>query len=477
MTAAKTTWQERLAAADPTLRIHLIGIGGTGLSAISTVLVEMGVSVSGSDRQPNSHTQRLALEGVHIFLGQQAANLVGMAPDQRPHVVLISSAIGPQNPERQAAESLGLPVVKRNQFLPALLANRQVIAIAGTHGKSTTTAMTVQVLREAGLDVGYIIGTILPGYGNAAAGSHPYFVIEADEYDHMFLGLRPAIAVITNVEWDHPDCYPTPGSFRRAFMQFTDLVPHDGILISCADDPGAEEIRTYRSSHGQKWITYGLNNGANLRALTPFSGPDGGYVTNLSWNGEDFGQISLQVPGLHNLRNALAVLAVAHECGVPQDQAAASLANFQGTARRFELKGSAKGVIVYDDYAHHPTEVRATLSGARHRHWGQRIWAILQPHTFSRTRTVLAEMARSFDDADQVIVTDIFASRELDDGSVNPQDLVDASDHPAIRHIGSLADAAKILATEVQPGDVVITLGAGDGYKVGELLLEQISHE
>lgn len=473
----QSLWPARLAAADPTLRVHLIGIGGTGLSAVATVLVEMGVIVSGSDRQPNSHTQRLALGGVHIFLGQQAANLVDLAPAQRPDVVLISSAVGPDNPERQAAETLGLPVVKRNQFLSALLANRQVIAIAGTHGKSTTTAMTVQVLRQAGLDVGYIIGTVLAGYGNAAAGSSPYFVIEADEYDHMFLGLRPAIAVITNVEWDHPDCYPTPGSYRRAFMQFADLVPQDGVLISCADDPGAEEIRAYRSTHGQAWITYGLGMGSTLQALTPHSGPNGGYVTDLSWQGVPAGQISLQVPGLHNLRNALAVLAVGEQCGIPIPQAAAILADFQGTARRFELKGRAKGVTVYDDYAHHPTEVRATLSGARHRHQGQRIWAVIQPHTFSRTRTVLAEMARSFGDADRVIVTDIYASREQDDGTVSAQDLVEASAHRAIRHIGDLAQVAATLSAEVQPGDVVITLGAGDGYRVGELLLEQLSRD
>ena len=470
------TWQERLAAADPTLRVHLLGIGGTGLSAIATVLMEMGVTVSGSDRQPNSHTQRLAQGGAQIFLGQQAANLVERPPGQRPDVVLISSAVGPDNPERQAAEALGLPVVKRTQFLPALLAKRQVIAIAGTHGKSTTTAMTVQILREARLDVGYIIGTVLPGYGNAAAGSSPYFVIEADEYDHMFLGLRPAIAVITNVEWDHPDCYPTPSSFRRAFMQFADQAPQDGLLISCADDPGAEEIRSYRSTHGQAWTTYGLNPGADLRAIPPTPGPDGWDVALLTWKETPAGQISLQVPGLHNLRNALAALAVAKRCGVPLAQAAASLANFQGTARRFETKGSVKGVTVYDDYAHHPTEVRATLAGARHRHGDQRIWAVVQPHTFSRTRTVLAEMARSFDDADQVIVTDIFASREQDDGSISARDLVAASPHPAIRYIGDLAQAAAVLAAEVRTGDVVITLGAGDGYKVGEMLLEQLSH-
>jgi len=279
------------------------------------------------------------------------------------------------------------------------------------------------------------------------------------------------------VEWDHPDCYPTPGSFRRAFMQFADQVPQDGVLISCADDSGAEDIRAYRSTHGQPWITYGLNVGSDLRALNPIPGPDGGYVTDLAWQGAPAGQLSMQVPGLHNLCNALAVLAVARQCGVSMQQARETLATFQGTARRFEKKGSSKGVIVYDDYAHHPTEVRATLSGARHRHWDQRIWAVVQPHTFSRTRTVLAEMARSFDDADQVIVTDIFASREQDDGSVSAADLVAASDHPAIRHIGDLAAAATTLAAEVQTGDIVITLGAGDGYRVGEMLLEILSEQ
>ena len=235
------SWQTRLASGDPELHVHLIGIGGAGLSAIATVLLQMGLTVSGSDRQAGPGTDRLAALGATLFFEQVAANLTAISvangavgPDiVGPDVVLISSAIGSDNPERMAAESMGLPVVKRSEFLPALLAGRELLAVAGTHGKSTTTSMIVKILRDSGIDAGYIIGAHLPGYGNAAAGTSPYFVIEADEYDHMFLGLNPKVAVITNVEWDHPDCYPTPGSFRRAFMQFVDAVDrrgHDRLL-------------------------------------------------------------------------------------------------------------------------------------------------------------------------------------------------------------------------------------------------------
>jgi len=471
---SQASWSNRLTRSDKTLKVHLIGIGGTGLSAIATVLLEMGLHVSGSDRQANIRTEKLAELGGHIFLEQVAANLTDMAADQRPDVVLISSAISPENPERQAASALGLPIVKRSEFLGHLLGQRRVIAVAGTHGKSTTTAMIVQMLHEAGIDAGYIVGTTLAGYGNAKAGRSLYFVIEADEYDHMFLGLRPAIAVITNVEWDHPDCYPTPSSFRRAFIQFVDQVPKDGQIISCADDIGAEEIRSFGSSRSRRWITYGLAPAANLWATNPKPLQDAGYGSALQWWSQNVGHLQMQVPGLHNLRNAMAAMCVARSCNLSLIKAAQSLGNFRGTARRFEHKGSERGVTVYDDYAHHPTEVTATLSAARQRHPGKRIWAVIQPHTFSRTRNVMAEMAYSFGGADQVIVTDIYASREVDDGSISAADLVAASSHPAIRHISGLDQAADYLAQHVRPKDVVLTLGAGDSYRIGEMLLERL---
>lgn len=469
------TWQTRLAAHDPELHIHLLGIGGAGLSAIAQVLVELGYRVSGSDRQLAANLQKLANQGVRIFAGQRAENLAELdAAHQRPDVALISSAIDQQNPERQAAEQLGIPVVKRSAFLPVLLADRQLIAVAGTAGKSTTTAMIVKVLRDAGIDAGYIVGAEMPGLGNAAAGSAAYFVLEADEYDHMFLGLRPQIAVITNVEWDHPDCYPTPESFVAAFRSFVAQVPVSGLVATCADDPGADQLYHERQQPGPSWITYGLEEFADLRATRARTEVNGRQRAELAWWCAPKGMLELQAPGLHNLRNALAALTVAYWCDIPSATALASLQSFAGTGRRFEYKGEVNGVTVIDDYAHHPTKVKATLAAARRRYPTRRIWAVLQPHTYSRTKHLLPEFGASLAEADQVIVLDIYAAREADDGSIHARDLVASSPHPHIQHIAGLAESAAYLATAVQPGDVVVVMGAGDSYRVGELLLEQL---
>ncbi len=465
------SWQERLAAGDPTLRVHLLGIGGTGLSAIARVLLQMGIGVSGSDRRPGPVLQQLEAAGARVFTHQEAANLLDLRAEARPDVVLLSSAVDPANPERAAAQDLGLPVVKRAEFLPALLRDRRLIAVAGTHGKTTTTAMIVQVLRGAGIDCGYIIGSEVPAFGSGAAGSAPEFVIEADEYDHMFLGLRPQVAVITNVEWDHPDCYPTPSSFRRAFMQFTDNVHREGVIIACADDPGATLVHDYAPTRGPRWLLYGTRPGADLRATNIRAVPGGGIEADLEWWNAPNGGLRLQVAGVHNVRNALAALAVGAGCDVPSETALAALADYRGSARRFEAKGEESGVTVIDDYAHHPTEVAATLAAARGRYPDRRIWAVFQPHTYSRTRRMLYQMGESFEAADEVIVLDIYAAREADDGSVSAAELVAASPHRAIRHIAAIADAAVWLADHVRPGDVVLTLGAGDGNQVGERLL------
>lgn len=468
------SWQARLMARDPSLRVHLMGIGGTGISAIAQVLLEMGVQVYGSDRQLNAATARLAAAGATIFPQQSAANLAARPKSQYPDVVLISSAVDETNPERRAAEALGIPVVKRLDFLPVLLADRRVIAVAGSAGKSTTTAMLISILNDAGLAPGYIVGAELPKLGNAAAGKSNFFIIEADEYDRMFLGLNPAAAIITNVEWDHPDCYPTPAGFRRAFMQFVDTVDRQGLVISCLDNEGAEQLRAYALSRGPEWITYGLAPEANLRADDVTLVAGAGSTAEISCWEMPCGRLELQVPGLHNVRNALAAAAAAVWCDIPIADALASLSRFQGVARRFELKGEVAGVLVYDDYAHHPLKVTATLDAARRRFPKQRIWAIFQPHTFSRTRYFLHEMASSFDLADQVIVTDIYAARESGDGTTNAADIVAAGDHPAMRHIARLEDVAAYLADHVAAGDVVITLGAGDGYRVGEWLLDRL---
>lgn len=463
-------WQERLAAGDPALRVHLIGIGGAGLSAIARMLLELGMTVSGSDLNAGPVTRLLADRGARIFQEQSAANLEELPVDQRPDIVLASSAVKETNPELLSARQIGTPVVKRDEFLPALLEGRKVVAVAGTHGKSTTASMIITVLRDAGLAPGFIVGAELPDLGNASAGSGSYFVIEADEYDHMFLGLSPTVAVVTNVEWDHPDCYPTPSSFRRAFMQFVDQVDRSGMIISCADDDGAERIRAYAFTRGPQWITYGLNHSADLRAVVRDS-IDSANQADLVWWNAPAGRLTLHVPGTHNIRNALAALAVSTWCDIPLESAVESLASYSGVSRRFEKTGSAGDLLVFDDYAHHPTEIAATLSAARQRYPDRRIWAVFQPHTFSRTQHMLYRMGESFGDADRVIVTDIFAARESDDNSVSSAELVAASPHPAIRHIATLDDTADYLATHTESGDIVITLGAGDVNRIGYLLL------
>lgn len=467
-------WQTRLTAKDQSLRLHLLGIGGAGMSPIAKVLLGMGFQVSGSDRQVNANTQQLVAAGATIFGEQRAENLAALGAAKQPDLVLISSAIAAANPELQALIAAGIPVVKRSDFLPVLLANRKLIAVAGTHGKSTTTSMIVKILREAGMDAGYIIGADLPGYGNAAPGSDLPFVLEADEYDHMFLGLRPTVAVITNIEWDHPDCYPTPESFQQAFARFIEGVVPDGLIISCSDDAGAEQLRLERPLSDRRWITYGLTPAADIFASNPTMIGEQGFAADLHWWNAPKGQLRLQAPGLHNLRNALAALAVACTCDAPLESAIRSLWTFTGAARRFEKIGEAAGVVVIDDYAHHPTEVRATLAAARSRYPQRRLWAIFQPHTFSRTRSLLPQIAASFGEADEVIVTDIYAAREQDDPTISAAKLVAASRHKHIQHIGDLPDVADYLATHVKAGDIVITMGAGTSNQIGRRLLQQL---
>lgn len=454
--------------------MHLLGIGGAGLGPIAHVLLEMGVRISGSDRQRSANTDRLEEAGAQVLIGQVAANLTDLPIERQPDVVLISSAVAVDNPERQAAVELGLPVVKRNEFLSTLLAHRKVIAVAGAHGKSTTTAMIVKVLREGGIAAGYIIGANLPGYGSASAGRDDYFVIEADEYDYMFHGLKPDVAVITSVEWDHPDCYPTPESFHQAFAQFVTLVEPDGLVISCADDAGAEALRQGWNQPRPTWLTYGLDEMAHLRAEDPQAHAGSGYQAELQLYNAPMGELELRAPGLHNVRNALAAVAVGCWCGVPVADSSRILRTFGGVSRRFEMKGEISGVTIIDDYAHNPTKIRAALAAARSYYPERRIWAVVQPHTFSRTKELLPQLVQSFGDADQVLVTDIFAARERDTGLIDSARVVAASPHPAIRHTPQLSDAVALLRERVQPGDVVITLGAGDSYKVGEMLMQEL---
>jgi len=452
----------------PGAHVHFVGIGGAGLSAIAKVLLEEGYAVSGSDVATNSLTDALALLGARIYQGHRAENL------GRAEAVVVSSAVQPGNAEVEAAQARGIPVVKRADFLAELMAGHTGVAVAGTHGKTTTTGMIALILMEAGLDPTFVLGGVLGELGtNARAGQGKPFVIEADEYDRMFLGLKPFIAVVTNVEHDHPDIYPTFEDYRAAFHEFTNLVPAEGLLVACWDHAAAKELGLLHAKWGRVAF-YGLDEGAEWRALDLRTNGAGGSDFLVERRGEMLGLVRLRVPGRHNVRNALAALAVADEMGVPFSTARDALTGFHGMGRRFEVVGEAGGVTVIDDYGHHPTEIRATLAAARQRYPGATVWAVFQPHTYSRTRAFLDGFARSFGDADHVIVTDIYAAREQPILGITSKDLVARMKHTSARYIPSLAQVTEELARRVRPGDVVITLSAGDANQVGRWLLERL---
>jgi len=446
--------------------VHFVGIGGAGLSAIARVLMEQGSVVSGSDLALSPAAEALERNGARVYVGHRAEQVAGA------DLVVVSSAVPEDNVEVQAAREAGIPTLHRAQVLGELMEGRVGVAIAGTHGKTTTTAMISTILWETGLDPTFIVGGLVLGLGtNARAGMGPHFVVEADEYDRTFLGLRPQVAVVTSVEHDHPDCYPTFGELRAAFDAFVALLPPEGCLVACWDQSVARELGQERAAQGRPAVFYGLEEGADWAAQGLHPNPAGGSDYVVVREGRVMGEVRLRVPGAHNVLNSLAALAVADHLEVPFPTARSALEGFRGTGRRFEVKGQADGVTVVDDYAHHPTEIRATLAAARERFPRRSIWAVWQPHTYSRTKALCGEFAEAFGQADHVLVLPIYAARERDTLGVTSGDVVAAMKHPDARLMGSPEEAVAVLGTEVRPGGVVLTLGAGDGDQVGEWLL------
>jgi UDP-N-acetylmuramate--alanine ligase len=331
--------------------------------------------------------------------------------------------------------------------------------------------MLAWILTQAGLDPTFIVGGVLQDLNtNARAGAGPHFVIEADEYDRAFLGLKPDVAAITTLEHDHPDCYPTFDEMRAAFVEFAQGVTPGGLLILCGEDRESKELAACLQGDACRVETYGLKPEWDWWAEGVQLGNSASFEV---WRkGKRLGTCALQVPGRHNVLNALAAMAASHEVGVEFSVAAAALTRFRGTERRFEVKGHVAGVTVVDDYAHHPTEIQATLAAARLKYPGRAIWAVFQPHTYSRTAILLDSFAAAFENADHVLVTEIYAAREFDTFGVSGASVVGLMTHPDVRHVETLGEASDILLDRVQPGDVVITLGAGDGYLIGERLLE-----
>jgi UDP-N-acetylmuramate--alanine ligase len=452
------------------IHVHLVGIGGIGLSAIARVLKGWGYQVSGSDRQSTALTAALAAEGITVYAGHRAEQVAGA------DLVVVSSAVPQDNPEVAEALRRGLPVVKRAAFLGELTAGKVTIAVAGTHGKTTTSAMIAWVLLQAGLDPTFVVGGVLQNLGtNARAGRGPHFVIEADEYDRTFLGLRPAVAAITVLEHDHPDCFPTFDKMRVAYTSFVQQVVAGGLLVVCGEDKEARQLGAQAAGGGLRVMTYGTSNqwdwwaqGASL----------GNHATFEIWQGDDrLGTCALQVPGRHNVLNALAALAVCSEIGIDFEVATSALTRFRGTERRFEVKGQEAGVTVVDDYAHHPTEIRATLDAARIKFPGRQIWAVFQPHTYSRTAALMDDFAAALEMADHVLVTGIYAARESDTLGISGADIVARIEKPGAAYVPTLGEAVATLLDRVRPGDVVITLGAGDGYLIGEALLAKLREQ
>ncbi len=453
-------------------RLHLIGIGGTGLAPIANVLVELGYQVSGSDQAPSPRTEALMARGVRVGIGHDAAHLTSTRAPALPDLVLVSSAVPSGNPEIQAARRQGIPVVKRKELLGPLTNNRQVIAVAGTHGKTTTTGMIAHVLQGSGLAPGYIIGSSIPGLGFSAAGAGPHFVIEADEYDNAFWGLRPQIMVITNIDWDHPDFFPSAEAYEASFSHFVEQLRPGGYVIYCQDDSRTRALaERYGDDH---WLGYGARADAQWRIQdVDITASGTGYQVRSPGGG--LTRLDLCVPGYHNALNGAAALLVAGLVGIPDARSADLLATYQGAGRRFEIKGETNGVLVVDDYAHHPTEIRATLAAARAAYPDREIWAVYQPHTYSRTRTLRDRFEGAFGAADHALITDIYAAREPYDASVTPAQVAAASRHPDARSSGSLEDTLDELVDCLRPGSLVVILSAGSATQLGPLLLERLA--
>ena len=450
-------------------QVHFIGLGGAGMSAVARVLLAQGVPVSGSDAKDSPGLRALAALGAETFVGHDAAHVAGV------DTVVVSTAIREQNPELAEARRRGLRIIHRSVALSAAMGAQDLVAVAGTHGKTTTTAMVTVMLREAGLDPSFAIGGDVAALGvNAAHGAGRIFVAEADESDGSFLNYTPQIIVVTNVEADHLDHYGTEEAVFASFDAFAALLPADGLLVACADDPGA--LGLARRSPGSRVATYGYDAGADVRVLE--TRPLGaGSSSILRYNVDGAAgevRLDLRVPGAHNILNAAAAFTVALGLGVDPETAAAGLATFTGAARRFESRGTVRGVRVFDDYAHHPTEVHAALKAARTVAGGHRVHVIFQPHLFSRTRNFAVEFAAALDLADTATVLDIYPAREDPIEGVTSE-LITSRLHvdggfesDPERAVARVADAAR-------EGDIILTVGAGDVTRLGTELVDRLA--
>jgi len=450
------------------LRVHIVGVGGAGLSAIAQILLERGCVVSGSDMHSSARTAALAAQGACIYRGHDARYVRGA------DVLLATSAVPDDHVELLAARALGIPVQRRRAFMPAVLRGYNTIAVAGTHGKTTTTSMLIHILRVAGCDPSFIVGGDLGNGGrNAAVGAGKDFVIEADEYANMFLGLEPRVAILTTVEHDHPDFFPTPESHRAAFERFIAQLGWGDTLLACADDAGARQLAQARRAVGGAVIAYGIAAPAVDWRASDLRFSAAGTRFKVWHGGRCLGEVRISSPGRHNVLNALAALAAGSMRGVSFGQAVAALRSFRPTARRFQIRGERDGVIVVDDYAHHPTEIRLNLRAARQAYPRHSLWALWQPHTYSRVRQFWQGFAAAFSDADEALITPIYAAREAALPGISSAALAGAlqTRQPA-RYCPTFDEALAILRRHMQPPALLLIFSAGDANRIAELYLQ-----
>ncbi|MGZ7078298.1 MAG: UDP-N-acetylmuramate--L-alanine ligase [Thermoanaerobaculia bacterium] len=440
--------------------IHFVGIGGIGMSGIAEVLKESGFSVSGCDLKPSAATDLLESRGIRVSIGHDAAHVHGA------DLVVFTSAVKSEHPEIVEANRRGVPLIRRAELVGKLAEEKRTIGISGTHGKTTTSAMIALVLEEAGLDPTVLVGGMVSNFGgNAKRGAGDFIVVEADEYDRSFHQLHPEVAVVTNIEADHLEYYGSFDAIVEAFKLFVDGIKPGGAIVACVDDPAVKDL--LGRIDGPRVITYGTSNLADLRPTrVRFTGRE------TSFDIPGMRSFKLFVPGEHNVLNALAAIAVGRELGIDANVIAAALAKFMGVDRRFQILGEFAGAIVVDDYAHHPTEIRATLSAARRGYPKRRIVALFQPHLYSRTRDFAQEFASSLRDADVAIVAPIYAAREKPIEGVSSRLIAEALE--GIEFLDRSNDEIESeMRRRLEPNDIFITMGAGDVHGIAEALVRR----
>lgn len=451
-------------------KIHFVGIGGIGMSGIAEILLDQGFRVSGSDRGLSEVTERLQKLGAIVFEGHRAENIVDGVD-----ALVYSSAVSLDNPEVLEAQRRKIPIIRRAEMLAEVMRLKYGIGIAGTHGKTTTTSMVSLVLMEGNLDPTVIVGGKLSGLGgtNARLGHGDFIVVEADEFDRSFLSITPTVAVMTTLETDHLDCYRDLEDIKGAFIQFASKVPFYGFIVLCLDEPALLDIMPQLIK--KKIITYGLNPQADVQAVD-ITHKDNTSTFTVVYDGTDLGHVTIQVPGNHNVQNSLAAIAVGLQLGVPFDKVKAGIEKFSGVYRRWEKKGEAGGITLYDDYAHHPTECRATLAGVK-AGWRRRVVCVFQPHLYTRTRDFYEDFGKSFLLSDVLIVTDVYPAREEAIQGISGELIVNAArrfGHKDAQYVPDKKQVPDHLASIVKSGDIVITMGAGDIWKFGEEFLKKM---